>query len=98
LRAVSAGQCDVGGDGVVAGANGGIAEHPVADGQLRRIRSNGADAADAARAGDHGQIERVVAFAAEDLVEIGQHAGGNDIDDDLAGAKHGSGNILDDER
>ena len=91
-------QGDVGRHDIVARSHRRVAEHPVADAELGRVRADRAHPADAAGARDDRQVERIVALAAEDLVHVGQDARGDDVDDDLAGAEHRIGGILDHQR
>ena len=80
-------QGDVGRSRIVAGAHGRIAIDPVAGTKPGRVGAGGADAADRAGAGHHGQFHQVFALPAEHLVGIGQHAARRDVDNDLAGAE-----------
>lgn len=91
-------QGDIGRNGVIARAHRRVAEHPVADGKPGRIRTDRADPADAARARHDRQVERIIARAVEDLVHVGQHARGDDVDDHLAGADGWVRNVLDYQR
>jgi len=87
-------QGDVGRQHVVARAHGGIAIDPVTRLEAGGVGTGRVDAADRAGAGHHGQVEQILALAAEHLVRIGQHAGRYDVDDDLTSAERGLGDIL----
>ena len=91
-------QDDVGRLRIVARAHRGIAEHPVAGGEFGRVGPDLAHPADAARARDDGRLQQVAALAAEHFARIGEHLGGGDVDDDLAGTEHGVGHGFNGER
>src|SRR3981189_2014581 len=88
-------QCDIGVQRIVARAHGGAAAAPITGDEMRRVRSDGAHPADCPGSGYHRQLQQVFALAAEDFVRIGQHAGCDDIDNDLAGPQHWVGQGLD---
>jgi hypothetical protein len=88
-------QRDIGREKIVARADGGIAIDPVARLEMRRVGTDRMDAADRTGAGHHGQVELISPFAAEYLVRIRQDTRGGDIDDDLAGAERGLGDVFD---
>src|SRR5712675_1283138 len=88
-------QCDVGVQRTVARAHSGVAADPITGDEMCRIRSDGAHPADCPGSRYHRQVQQVFALAAEDFVRIGQHAGCDDIDNDLAGPQHRVGQGLD---
>jgi hypothetical protein len=66
--------------------------------QLGRVRADRADAADPAGPGDHRRLDQIGAPAVQHLLHVGQHARRLHIDDRLARAEHGIGDLFDDER
>ncbi len=62
------------------------------------VGPDAAYAADPARPRYRWQVQRIVALAAQHFAGIGQHLGGGDIDDDLAGPEHRIGHAFDGER
>jgi hypothetical protein len=63
-------QRDVGRQYVVARAHRRVAEHPIADGEMGRVRPDRAHLADSTGTWDHWEVQQVFPFAAEDLVGI----------------------------
>jgi len=87
---------DVGREDVVARSHRGIAGHPIADREARRIRSHGADATDRSGPRRHWKLEQVLSLAAEDLVRVRQNRGRHDVDDHFTGTKDRVGQRLHD--
>jgi len=63
----------------------GIAENPVANGELGRIWTHGADATDGTAPRHNRQFQKIFSLAAEYLARIGQDRRGYDIDDHFSG-------------
>ena len=91
-------QRDVGRQRVIARAHGRIAIDPVALGQMGRIRTGGADAADRAGTRHDRQFEQVFSFAAQDFIGVGENPARHHVDDHFAGAEAGIGQGFDRER
>lgn len=85
----------VGGERTVSRPHKGIAGDPIADNETRRVRSDGAHAANRPGSRRHGQLEKVFSLAAEHFVRIRQNTRRHDIDHHLSSTEDRIGQGLD---